>query len=182
MRKSKWVWRIVAVVVVVLVVAVAAAWLMIDHLAKQAVQQGGEYALGVPTTVDTVNLSLLGGSLRMETLSVANPAGYKSDHLVRTGRFDLAVQPGSVLTDTVRIPTFELSGLDLNIEGKGLISNISAVLDHVKKLGGSNGSSTSGASGDTAQPRQQGKKVLVDHILIRNVVAHILLPIPAPSR
>ncbi len=175
MKKSRWIWTIVSVVVVLLVATVAGAWLMIDHLARQAVQQGGQYALGVPTTVDTVDLSLLGGTLRMETLSVANPAGYKSDHLVRTGRFDLAVQPSSVLTDTVRIPTFELNGLDLNIEGKGLKTNVAEVLDHVKKMGG-------GGSG--AQPQAQpqdkggGKKVVIDRVTIRGVVAHVLLGLP----
>src|SRR5512140_3686991 len=43
MKKSKLVWRIVVCVIVFLVAAVAGAWVMIDSLAKRAVQQGGEY-------------------------------------------------------------------------------------------------------------------------------------------
>ena len=158
-----------------LVVVVAGAWLMIDSLAKQAVQQGGEYALGVPTTVDSLSLSLVGGSLQMNTLNVANPEGYKSDHLMRTGKFHIAVQPGSVLTGTVRIPTFELDGLDMIIEPKGLKNNISQIMDHVKKMSG---------SGTSAQPQQQpqgkggGKKVVIDRLVIRNVVAHVILLVP----
>jgi hypothetical protein len=152
---------------------------MIDSLAKQAVQQGGEYALGVPTTVDSVNLSLVGGSLQMNTLNVSNPEGYKSDHLMRTGKFNIAVQPGSVLTDTVRIPTFELDGLDMNIEGKALKTNVAQILDHVKKMGGGD----SGAQ-PQAQPKEQpkgqggGKKVVIDRLVIRNVVAHVVLGLP----
>lgn len=177
MKKSKLVWRIVVGVVVLLVVAVAGALLMIDSIAKRAVQQGGEYALGVPTTVETLNLSLVGGSLKMNTLNVANPEGYKSDHLMRTGKFHLAVQPGSVLTDTVRIPTFELDGLDLNIEGQGLKTNIAQILDHVKKMGGGD------SAAQPQQPAQSqdnggGKKVVIDRVQIRGVVAHVLLPVP----
>jgi hypothetical protein len=132
MSKSRLVRKIVIGVVVLLVVVVVGAWVMIDSLAKHAVQQGGEYALGVPTTVDTLTLSLLGGSLRMDTLNVANPAGYKGAHLMRTGKFNLAVDTGSVFGDTVRIPTLELDGLDLIIEPKGLKNNVEEILDNVK--------------------------------------------------
>ncbi len=176
MKKARLVRKIVIGVVLLLVVVVLGSWVMIDSLAKKAVQQGGEYALGVPTTVDTLTLSLLGGSLRMDKLNVANPTGYNSAHLMRTGRFDLAVRPASVFSDTVEVSTFELKGLDLNIEAKGLKNNIEAVLDHIKKLGGES---------TPAQPSQQqgggGKKIRVNRIVIRDVVAHVLLPIPGST-
>jgi hypothetical protein len=176
MKKAKLAWKIVGGLVVLLVLVVLGAWLMIDSLAKQGIQQGGTYALGVPTTVESVNLSLLGGSLKMDTLNIANPAGYKTDHLVRTGQFQLEVQPGSVLTDTVVVPKIELNGLDMNIESKALKTNISAVLDHVKSLG-------SGTAGEkpTASAKESeggGKKVRVDRVVIRDVVAHIGSPVP----
>lgn len=176
MKKSKLVWRIVAGVVVLLVLLVAGAWLMIDSLAKSAVERGGEYALGVPTKVESLNLSLLGGTLEMNTLNIANPEGYKSDHLVRTGKFHVQVQPGSVLSDTVRIPTFELDGLDMNIEGKGLKTNVAQILDNVKKMGG--GSSDEPQPQAKPQEKGEGKKVVIDKVLIRGVVAHVLLPVP----
>lgn len=172
MKKGKLVRRIVIGVVVLVVVAVAGVWLRIDSLAKRAVERGGEFALGVPTTVDTLTLSLVGGSLRMDRLNIANPTGFGSNHLMRSGRFEMAVRPGSVLSDTIEIPMFELNGLDLNIEAKGLKTNIAAVLEHVRKLGGS------GEAGQPA-PQQQtrgGKKVRVNRVVIRDVVAHVVLP------
>ncbi len=179
MKKAKLAWTIVVGVVVVLVIVVLGVWAMIDSLAKQGIQQGGTYALGVPTTVDSVNLSLLGGSLTMDKLNVANPAGYKTAHLMQTGRFQLEVQPGSVLTDTVVVPKIELSGLDMNIESKGLKTNISAVLDHVKTLGG--GSAEQKPSAPAKESERGGKKVRVDRVVIRDVVAHVELPAPGAA-
>jgi hypothetical protein len=94
---------------------------------------------------------------------------------MQTGQFQLEVQPGSVLTDTVVVPKIELSGLDMNIEPKGLKTNISMVLDHVRSLGG----------GKAAAPAQKseggGKKVRVDRVVIRDVVAHVELPMPGTA-
>jgi hypothetical protein len=176
MKKKKIVLWAVGAVLAVIVVAVAVTWVMIDSIAKRAVQEGGQYALGVPTTVDTMNLSLVGGSLRMGTLNIANPTGYNSPHLMRAGTFHLAVNPGSVFSDTVVVPTFELDGLDVNIESKGMANNIGVVLDHVKKLGGDSGKAGQQAS----QPPSQGsgKKLMVNRVVIRNVAAHVTLPLP----
>jgi hypothetical protein len=174
MKKAKLLWTIVVGVVVVLVIVVLGAWAMIDRLAKQGIQQGGTYALGVPTTVESVSLSLLGGTLQMDKLNFANPAGYKTAHLMQTGQFQLEVQPGSVLTDTVVVPKIELSGLDMNIESKGLKTNVSMVLDHVKSLGG--GSGEQKPSAQAKESEGGGKKVRVDRVVIRDVVAHIELP------
>lgn len=178
MKKRKVVLSIVGAVLTLLLVAVLVAWAMIDSLAKQAVQEGGQYALGVPTKVDSVNLSLLGGSLQMETLGVSNPAGYSSPHLMRTGHFHLAVSPGSVFGDTVVVPAIELDGLDVNIESKTLTNNIAVVLDHVKKLGGES-SPAQQPQAPAPKEKPSGKKVRVDKVVIRNVVAHVILPIPA---
>jgi hypothetical protein len=178
MKKRNVVLSIVGSVLALLVVAVLVAWAMIDSLAKQAVQEGGQYALGVPTKVNSVNLSLLGGSLQMETLGVGNPAGYSSPHLMRAGRFHLALSPGSVFSDTVVVPVFELDGLDVNIEPKTLTNNIAVVLDHLKKLGGES-SAAHQPQAPAPKEKPSGKKVRVDKVVIRNVVAHVILPIPA---
>lgn len=172
MKKRKLIGWTIAIIVVLLIAAVGVTWAMIDHLAKRAVEDGGQYALGVPTTVDSVNLSLLGGTMKMDTLNVSNPPGYKSPHLMRTGQFNLSVDTGSVFSDTVVVPVFEIDGLDVNIEPSGLTNNISVVLENVKKVGGDGT-----ASQQPAQDSGSSKKVRVDRVVIRNVVARVHLPI-----
>jgi hypothetical protein len=67
--------RVVLVVVAVLAVAIGAAWYFIDSLVKKGIEEGGTYTLQTQTTVESVNLSLLKGSMTMDGLQVANPEG-----------------------------------------------------------------------------------------------------------
>lgn len=163
--------KIAVGVVIVIAIALAAAWFYIDAIAKTAVERGATYALGVDTRVDSVSVNLLGGTVRMDGLTVGNPEGFKTPHLVRSGRFDLAVVPGSLMKDTIEVSRFELDGLDMNIEQKlGTGTNVSVILDNVKTPGG-------GKEPDKAET-EGGTKVKVDRIVIRNVVAHVqVLPV-----
>ena len=154
-------------ILIVLILAAVVVGLMIDSIAKAGVEKGGTYALGVATTVEDLDLGLLSGTLTMDGLRIANPEGYKTAHLMKSGRFDVEVKPGSVLTDTIAIPMFELNGLDLNIEQKLGKSNVGEVMDNLKRL-----------SGDDKTDKGGGKELNIDSVVIRNVTATIqVLPI-----
>jgi hypothetical protein len=155
------------VLVVVLLIAVMIVWLVIDSLAKSAIEKGGTYALGVQTTADNVSLGILDGALKVDGLTIANPVGYKSPFLLKTGHFDLQVQPKTILEDTVDVTKFEVQGAEVYLEQETGRSNASIVLDNLKRL-------------DTGpkKPGEGGKKVRVDTITIRDVTAHVqILPI-----
>ena len=182
---KKWIIRGILGLVVLLVAGVLITWAMIDGIAKGGVEKGGVYAMGVPTKVDNVNLSLLKGTFKMNALHIANPEGFSSPHLLKSGQFDLEVRPGSIFSDTVEVSHFILDGLDVNIEQKGVKNNISTIMDHVKQLGGGEAQPAS----PQAQPQSQagppkkaesGKKIKVDKVSIKNVVAHVLLPVGGP--
>ena len=169
--------KLLVVLVVVIIAAVLIAWWQIDRIVKAGIERGGTYALQVDTTVDTVSLSLLGGTLMMDGLQVANPEGYKTPHLMRSGRFDLAVDRGSVLGDTVRVSRFEIDGLDIYIEQKLGGSNVKAVMKNLERFQGSGGEPAEEGEAPGEPSAGGGKKVQVDRILVRNVVAHVqLLP------
>jgi len=158
--------KVLVGILIVLILAAVVIGLMIDSIAKAGVERGGTYALGVDTKVDSLSLSLLSGRLTMDGLRIANPEGYKTAHLMKSGRFDVEVETGSVLTDTIRIPRFELDGLDLNIEQKLGKTNVGEVMDHLKQL-----------SGDEAK-KEGGKELNIDSVVIRNVKATVqVLPI-----
>jgi hypothetical protein len=164
---KKLITRIVVGILVLAVVAIFAVWAMIDPIAKKGVEVSGEYALGVPTKLGSLNLSLLGGTLKMDALGISNPAGFTSPHLMKSGAFDLGLRTASVLGEAVELTHFTLDGLDVNIEQQIGKSNVSVVMDHVKQLGG----------GGAAKPesKEGGKKVKVDKVTIKNVTAHVRL-------
>lgn len=155
-------------VLILLVVAVVVVGMVIDRIAKGAVERGGTYALGVDTRVDSVSLSLMRGRLTMNGLNIDNPQGYETAHLMKSGRFELEVKTGTVFSETIEIPRFELDGLDLNIEQKLGGNNVSEVIENVSKLVGE----------EDPESKEEGKRLLIDSIVIRNIVAHVqLLPI-----
>lgn len=160
--------RVVVVIVVVLIVAAAGAVLLMDSLAKKAVETGGTYALGVDTTVDSISIRLIRGQLKMDGLRVANPEGFKSDHLMESGSFLVELKPASVFLDTVHLPELVLDGLDINIEQTLAGSNVSKILDNLKRF-------EKKEKDKKEKPKKPGKKIRVDHILIKNVVAHFVL-------
>ena len=164
----KWLLRIVVALVVLLIVVVVVGLFVIDGLAKAGLEKGATYALGVETRAEDLSLSLLGGSLRIDGLRVANPPGFTDEELLRSGRFELALRPASVFTDTIELEKFELDGLTLAIEQKASGSNVSKIMDNLKKFDTDKGK-------EADKPESEGKKVKVDRIVIRDIVAKFRL-------
>ena len=165
--------RIVLGIVVILIALVLVSWLLIDSIAKTAVEKGTTYALDVETQLAEMSIDLLKGKVMMDGLTIANPEGFVSDHLMHSGRFDLEVTPASVLSDTVEVKRFELDGLDVNIEQKLNGSNVSKVLKNLKRLAG--GKKQDNAEKPQGDEERKGKKIKVNTIVIKNVVAHFHL-------
>lgn len=162
---------------VVLVLAIVAAgiafWYYVDVIAKTGIEKGATYALGVPTTVHKADVGLWGGTLLIENLTVGNPEGFKTPHLLAVKRSDLGVVTNTLFGDTIEVNRFELDGLDLHIEQKPGTSNVSTVLDHIKAKAGD-----PSEPGEAEEEGAGGKKVKVDRIVVRNVTAHVqVLPI-----
>lgn len=184
--------RVVLGLIVLVVVAVGGAWLMVDSIAKKGIEQGGQMALGVPTDVQTVNFGLLNGSVMIEGLKVGNPAGFTSPCMVKTGKFDVAVKPSSVLSEPIVVEKFILDGLELNLEQAGAKNNVSMVLDHIKQLGGQGGPEAQGAEKPAAPTgheqhaapqgggEDKGTRLMISKIVIKNVVAQVYLPAGKP--
>ncbi len=156
----RWPLRILVVLIVILLVIVFA----IDLIAKTGVEKGATYALGVNTTVDSFSIKLLQGQMEMKGLTVKNPEGFKSENLMKSGTFQVKLQTGSIFTDTVVVDSFILDGLEMHIEQGLGKSNVSVIMDNLKKL-----ESDAPAEDD---PKEAGKKVKVNKIIIRNVNAY----------
>ncbi len=163
---KKIIFKIILAVLLILVILIGIGWTMIDSLVKAGVEKGGSFALGVETTVNDIDLSILKSRLVMDGLKIANPKGFETPHLMDSGRFDVEVKIPSLITETIELKKFELDGLDVNIEQKLTGNNISKVMANLKRFG-------SGEEED--EERAKGRKLSVDRVVIKNVVAHIHL-------
>lgn len=152
----------IALLVVVVIVFVG-TFFYVDSIAKKAVEQGGEMALGVPTSLDNIHISLFGGEASLSGLQIANPPGFKSQVFMELGQGGAAVSLGSLLGDTIKVPRVTLSHIRVNLEQRGKKNNIDPILARAKSMSGKKGPATSPPAA------KAGKKFIIEYFLLDDV-------------
>lgn len=157
--------KIIGIFIAVVILALAGVFFYLNVIAKSVIERSATQAAGVKTSVDSVQLGLFSGRFGLGDLTINNPEGYESPHffLMKDGR--LSVGLPSLLEDTVRVQEISLQGIEVNLERKGMKSNITAILDNLKRF----------ESGKKTEPAEQGeaKKFLIDELSIKDVVAQV---------
>ncbi|MGI9537010.1 MAG: AsmA family protein [Desulfocapsaceae bacterium] len=119
------------------IVAAIALYLLVgnlDKILKGAIEGAGTELLGVPVTVESVELDLKSGMGQISGITVANPGGYKATNafkmdLIRLGLdlSSLRKQPIVIRELNVQSPTVDL---EVNEQGG---SNMQTLLDNIKQ-------------------------------------------------
>ncbi len=148
---------------------IAGAVFYIDTIAKTGIERGATYALGVPTSVDTISLGVSSGVFRLEGLNVENPPGFAAKNFFSLDRLTLELPLSRMLEDTITVPLLELDGVYLSIEKGEGGANYDAILQNLQKLQ----SDTVDASAATDTSDASTKNLIIKRLLIRNVVAHL---------
>jgi len=177
-KKSKF-FRILGLLLLLLIALVVAVIFYADHIIVIGVETAGTSALDSPTTLDKAKLSILGGSLTLNGLTVANPQGYQTDNLVHLGECSAAVDLKSLTTDTIKVKQILLKDMVLTIEQKGLTSNLKDILDKINAQQKDKEPKKEQKKETPEKEEAPGKKVLVEKIEIIGAKAKIkLLPLP----
>jgi uncharacterized protein involved in outer membrane biogenesis len=146
-------------------IALTLAWFSLDRMVQFGIEQNVTTALGVPTRIDKLRLSLSEGKIAIENLTVENPDGFNTPYLLKVNSLVVQMKLISLISDTVEIQRVELDGLDVNVEQKFANSNILAVGAKLQKQ-----RDEQGKQGDRGE-----KKVKADYVLIKNVSANVKL-------
>jgi hypothetical protein len=174
----KWIKRLIVVVLVLLVVAVGAVFYFKDAAVKRGVITGGDLVLGQGSTeLSSANLGVFGGTLTLSGLKLDNPDEFKQPHFFILDGTDVAVSLGSLLDDTVVVPTVNLDGLHVTAETsleKGLPKlNLIKIKKTVDQAVG---------AGDTKpepdQPAADGKKFVIEKVNVTNMKVTGALTMP----
>lgn len=156
---KKWLIRIVIALVVLIIVAVVAVGLFLDSGIKKGVETVGPMVAKVPMKLDSVSVSLWSGSGKINGLLVGNPEGYKTPSAIKVGTAELALQPGSLLSDKVVIRNINVQGPEITFETDLKGNNLSRI---VANMEGSSGT-------EPAKPESQSKssrKLQVDNFVV----------------
>lgn len=163
---------VLAIVLILVTIGIAAlAITQADKFAKQAIERGGTYALGVDTTLGSAKIGLIGGTFAMNNLKVANPEKFTTPHFLSLGDGGVAVNYKTLREDTIVLPHLKLSGLDMNLEKASGTSNYQVILDNLKKFESKGGGASQSGAGE-----QPG--FIISEVEITNVVVHVdVLPV-----
>jgi uncharacterized protein involved in outer membrane biogenesis len=126
--------KIALSVFVLLIVGLAVAYFVRNMLVRKAVEAGSTYALGVETDLGSASLEIRGGSLELKNLAVRNPKGFTAENFVSLRRGMFVVDAGSVLDKEVKVDSFIIEGVALNLEQIDKRGNYQVLLDNIKRL------------------------------------------------
>jgi hypothetical protein len=155
--------KLFVALLVVVAIAVVGAFFYVDVIARKAIEQGGEMALGVPTRLDVIHISLLGGEVSMGGLNVANPTGFEGETFLGLGKGEVAVSLGSLLGNTVVVPHVRLNHIRINLEQMGKKNNVDPILARARSLSGGKGKPASASEG------KEGKKFIIEYFSLDDV-------------
>src|SRR5262245_7230362 len=104
---------IILLLILVVVVGIFGVIWGINSIARSGIEKGATYALGVPTKVGSASVGIMSSSLTLSTLNVSNPSGFEGKHFLALGNGNVAVSLSTLRQDTVVVPTFALTDLDV---------------------------------------------------------------------
>lgn len=161
MRIIKLLLGAVIALVVLVVVGVAVLIWRVDAVAKRAIEEGGTYATGVDTSLQSASVSLMGGTFKMEGLEIDNPPGYKSPHFLTLQRGGVSVALPTLMEETVELPELTLSGIDVQLEKADSGANYDVILQNLKRFESKDPAPTT--------DKGSGKKIALDRLVIEDI-------------
>lgn len=166
----KLVVRIAIGMVLLLALLGLGAVFLVDELAKQAVEGGGTYALGVETRLDSASLGLVSGKFALAGLAIENPPGFSQPNFFTLRSTKLELPLSTLLQDRITIPLLALEGIGVDLERNASGTNYGVILDNLKRFeSGTDAAQAEGAGDGTA------KTFLLEKLVIRDVRAAVNL-------
>ena len=122
---------ILAVLVVLLVVAIV----LIDPIAKNALEKGAPLVLGTNVSVERIHIEPFKGRVEITSLIIDNPNdSYSSEYAIKLGDIVADIDLGTVTKDKIRIEEMVMKDVDVVYETNVLNSNLQEILANVQKL------------------------------------------------
>lgn len=173
MKKLRKILLVILAAIVILAVAVVVfVNLFADRVVKVGIETAATKTLNVGVTINSLDLSILGGKLALQDLIIKNPPGYQHDKLLQLKTANIAVDVRSLLSDVVNIKEIKLDGAEVVLEQRGVSGN--NIQDIMKSL--------PSAPKTEAGAQPSGKKLHIDSLELSNITVKAkLLPIPGKA-
>lgn len=159
----KTIFKVLAGLVIVLIVVVVITVLNLDKGIKAAVELVGPKLTQSSVTLSGVDLSLKSGEGSLRGLVVGNPAGFKAPNAFSLGEISLAVDTGSLTTDTIIIKSLNIIAPEITYESLKGTTNLDQLQRNVEQALDSNSST---AADNSASDESAEKKLIIKMLTV----------------
>ena len=152
---------LLAVVAIALVVFLGASAL--NKGVKSGVETFGPKVTQTPVTLDAVSLSVFSGKGSISGLNVGNPDGFESENIFELGQIDIAIDKGSILTDTIIIDHIHIKAPSISYEKTLTSSNVKELQKNIEKFtGGSSAPAPEESTGEKSSKNLVIKELIIE--------------------
>ncbi len=152
-RQGKIVRKLIVALVLLVVVGGAVFGVSyIDFMVQRGIERGTTRSLNLDTQLGNADLSLLGGKLGLNNLTIAQPEGF-SGKLFAVDDANVQVSYGNLLSDPVRVADVNITRPTLNLSEKGGRLNIMKLRDLLEQA-------------PETDPNQEPLKVIIDSLTV----------------
>lgn len=137
MAKSKTglIFKIILGILIVLIALFVVAIILIDPIAKNALEKGAPLVLGTNVSVERIHIEPFNGRVEITDLIIDNPGeAYSSEYAIKLGDIVADIDLSTVTKHKIRIEDMFLKDVDVVYETSVINSNLQEILDNVKKL------------------------------------------------
>ncbi len=142
----------------------------LNKAVKQGVETFGPRVTQTAVTLDSVNLSPFSGSGTLKGLYVGNPEGYKSENIFSLGQIDVAVDTGSVFSDTIVINKIHIRQPAISYEKTLTSSNLKELQQNIEAFTGPKAEQPAAPAGEPAAP---AKKLVIKELIIEDGTIYV---------
>ncbi len=172
--------KILGLMAFIIIVALVVVAMSLNGLVKAGVETMGPQILGVPVTIDDVDISLLSGDngiqASLQEFVIKNPQGYETAYAFSLPTMRVKVDRDSVLTDRILVQEVVIDGPAITFEGSLLGSNIGEIQDNVKRKTQSASKEIPEESSGTKNSGEESKRqVQINRVIVKNAQLNLSL-------
>ena len=168
--------KFLVLVGVIGLLALAFVSLSLNALVKGGIETMGSRILGVPVTLEDVNVTLLSGSSMhagLTGLVVNNPEGYETSSAVSLPEIQIKVDWNSLLTDTVTVEEVLIVKPAVTFEWSLRGSNLATIHENVKRNTGSGSDDDQEKDAEPEERQEFDKSVHVKKVTVKDAIINV---------
>jgi hypothetical protein len=165
-RAKGTLWIIVAIIIGIPILLFLVVLLRLDSIVRAAVEVGGTRALGVETRLKSANVSLMGRSITLKGLDVANPKGFTTPSFFKADLIGVSAEVSALRKKEIHLYAVTLDEPEITYEVARPKTNVAALMDNLNS-----NEQAPEPSGEKGQP----VKLKIDKLSISNAKVHVIV-------